>query len=130
MVKTTQSFCQPLEFLNFLSRYPLSRVCSEECSSFQLSVVFRCQQTWTDELDRWFPLPAARESTNLKFAKLKGKVVLSGKMWAVIYFLPFLVSSVLVQLMLCVSDLSRASSEPEMDLRLMNLLGVESSRPF
>ena len=51
-MKITQSFCHPLEDLNFLKRYPESKFRRERWYSPTGTVVLRCQQTCTELLVR------------------------------------------------------------------------------
>ena len=111
-MKTTQSFCQPLLFLNFLSRYPdnwfsrarwwsiiatevallLINVC--HLSSCLIWTSYLCQQTCTELLDLW---PEGLESRLLDIS--------------------------------VISDLSRPSSLPDMDFKLRYLLLPDDSMP-
>ena len=52
-MNTTHSFCQPLLFLNFLSRYPDNWFSRPLWWSTMATLVARCQHTWTELLDLW-----------------------------------------------------------------------------
>lgn len=54
-MKTTQSFCQPLLFLNFLSRYPESWFLTAALWSALDTLVLRYQHTCTVVLPRGWP---------------------------------------------------------------------------
>ena len=99
-MKTTQSFCQPLEFLNFLSKYPERRLRAETWYSSREVVVERCQQTWTLLFVLCAETAEAAEEERFRESRVP------------------------------VSERSRASSDPEIDFRDMNrLFSEELSSP-